>query len=172
MPSLAVAPLEGRVWINEYLKPRQRLTTKYGDVSRIEPERDPAVPEEAMKRIQVDPRAGVAPGAAGYGYTGRVLGAGPVILLADETLNAVLQWQARTGKPWPFGGVQTSFSPDACLLFIRAANGSWRWRVLPAYWPTARWPAAWCIGVLESGPCDEPVPTPPAASSLRDGFGS
>ena len=151
MPSLAAAPLEGRVWISEYLKPRPRLVTKYGDVSRIEPERDPSVPEEAMKRIQIDPRAGVAPGAAGYGYTGRVLGVGPVILLADEVLNQVLEWQARTGKPWPFGGVQTAFHPDTRAFAINAANGAWRWRVEPAYWPTARWPAAWSVGLLESG---------------------
>lgn len=149
MPSLSAAPLTERVWINEYLKPTRRLVTKYGDVSEIRPERDPAVPEEAMRAVQIDPKAGIERGAAGYGYTGRVLGAGPVILLADATLNAVMQWQARTGKPWPYGGVLTAFQPDARLLLIQAANGSWRWRVLPAYFPTMRHPEAWCIGIEE-----------------------
>lgn len=151
MPSLAAAPLEGRVWINEYLKPRRRLVTKYGEVSQIKPERDPAVPDEAMRAVQIDPKAGIERGAAGYGYTGRVLGVGPVILLADETLNACMQWQHRTGRPWPYGGVSTAFDADCRVLAIAAANGVWRWRVLPAYWPTMREPAAWCVGVLESG---------------------
>lgn len=151
MPSLAAAPIDGRVWINEHLKPRRRLVTKYGDVSEIKPERDPAVPDEAMREVQIDPQAGIAPGAAGYGYTGRVLGVGPVILLADETLNQVLQWQHRTGRPWPFGGVRTAFDPHTFMFSIEAANGSWRWRVVPAYWPMVRHPAAWCVGLLETG---------------------
>lgn len=153
MPSLAVAPLEGRVWINEYLKPKRRLVTQYGDVSQIRPERDPKVPDEAIRAVQVDPLAGTAVRSAGYGYTGRVLGVGPVILLADDTLNQVLHWQHRTGRPWPFGGVRTAFDADTRLFSIQAENGWWLWRVLPAYWPTMRNPAAWCVGVLEqSGP--------------------
>lgn len=149
MPSLAVAPLESRVWINEYLKPTRRLVTKYGDVSQIKPERDPAVPDEAIRAIHVDPLAGTAARSPGYGYTGRVLGAGPVILLADDTLNQVLHWQQRTGRPWPFGGVRTAFDGDTRLFSIQAENGWWLWQVLPAYWPTMRHPAAWCVGVLE-----------------------
>lgn len=152
MPSLAAAPLEGRVWINEYLKPARRLVTKYGDVSEIRPERDPAVTDEAIKAVQIDPRAGIAKGAAGYGYTGRVLGAGPVILISDDVLNQVLQWQHRTGDPWPFGGVRTRFDASSRLFTIEAANGSWCWRVLPAYFPTMRHPAAWCIGIEEPKP--------------------
>lgn len=150
MPDLKVAPLDGRVWINEYLKPRHRLTTSYGDVSQIKPERDPRIPDEAMKQVQIDPRVGIEKGAAGYGYTGRVLGTGPVILLADETLNSVMQWQHRTGNPWPYGGVRTSFHVDTQLLTIEAANGWWRWRVLPAYWPTMKHPERWCIGLIEA----------------------
>jgi hypothetical protein len=151
VPSLAAAPLEARVWINEYLKPTRRLVTKYGDVTQIKPERDPNVPLEAMREVQIDPAAGIAKGAAGYGYTGRVLGVGPVILLSDDVLNQCLQWQARTGQPWPYGGVLTSFDPNTRNLFIAAANGSWRWQVVPAYWPTMREPAAWCVGLLEAG---------------------
>lgn len=152
MPSLQAAPLEERVMITEYilrdyLVPNNRLVTKYGDVSQIKPERDPNVPTKALIKRRTlidDPNPG-------YGYTGRVIGAGPVILLADETLNQVLQYQHRTARPWPYGGVLTRFDPDTRLLTIDAANGSWTWLVVPAYWPTMRDPAAWCIGILERG---------------------
>jgi hypothetical protein len=142
MPSLKAAPISSRVWISEHRLPSPRLTTRYGDVSRIEPQRDPNVPDEAMPAVIVDPAR------PGFGYTGRVLGVGPVILIADDTLNQVMQWQHRMSQPWPFGGVSTVFYPNTRLLTIRSANGFWTWRVEPAYYPTVRDPLAWCVGFL------------------------
>lgn len=103
------------------------LTCEYGDVSQIQPERDPRVPAGAMPGTVVDPAR------PGYGYTGRLLNPGPVILLAANTREQIERWQTERREPWPFGGVQSSIKGD--VLTITARNGEWDWRLHPAYWP-------------------------------------
>lgn len=128
------------VRVSTFLHPltrRPTLTCEYGDITQIAPERDPRVPAANMPDTIVDPTR------PGYGYTGRLLHPGHVILLAAGTREQIERWQTERREPWPYGAVHSSIAGET--LTIRARNGEWDWQLHPAHWPEQG--GSWYIGL-------------------------
>lgn len=116
------------------------LNGRLSEITPLIPERDPAV---TTLPDQPDPAV------PGYGYTGRLTTVGPVILLAADQRQQIEGWQRdHAGQPWPLYGMRSHIDRDT--LSIQATNGTWTWRLHPAYWPemgdTAHGEFGWYVG--------------------------
>ncbi|ORA24903.1 hypothetical protein [Mycobacterium aquaticum] len=110
-----------------------RYVTSLGELGTLQPERDPRIPADWLPD-QPDPEN------AGYGYTGRLRTPVPgIILVAGDTFDQIVEWQSQRQQPWPYSGVKTSIrrlgQTGPRVMTIEALNGTWSWRLAPAYWP-------------------------------------
>jgi hypothetical protein len=81
---------------------------------------------------------------------GELSGAGPVVLVSGKVRDRIIT-AGMDGKPYEFGGTQTTIQQDrdGDRMTITASNGCWTWKLLPARWPDAPdGHGGWWLGIF------------------------